>query len=92
MKGIYITEEGRKEIEQKISELERPFMEWSKEEDAYQKYANAQVYKEILSSAIILPESPNYSSIEDIITEEHGSVIRINYLHANYPDGLIITR
>lgn len=56
MKGIYLTEEGKKEIEAKIDEFERYVEE-------YKNFHNIQsviitksaVYKEILSSATILP-------------------------------------
>ena len=87
---IYLSEEGKKEIEEKLSVLNKlksePRAIYSFPE--YVKLLNTLI--EILSSTIILSEKPNYTSVEDIITEEHGSVIRTNYLFANYPNGIII--
>ena len=83
MKGIYLTQDAKQQIEAKIAELEKPFMEWSKEDDAYEKYSNAQVYKEILASATILPVEKSWGKIifngEDEVSAEN-----------DYPNGVII--
>ncbi len=56
MKGIYLTEEGKKEIEAKIDELNG----FIQEPDSIFTFNECQVmidaYKEILSSATILPD------------------------------------
>jgi hypothetical protein len=58
MKGIYLTQEGKQEIETKIKELEIKRDEAAKDDD--EVYANSCIgqifaYYEILSSATILP-------------------------------------
>lgn len=53
MKGIYLTAEGKAEIEAKIAELDKSNA-WDETEDAM-IFAKRRLYKEILSSAIILP-------------------------------------
>ena len=56
MKGIYLTEEGRQEIEDKIAELEK---------NKYPKLRiDLDVYKEILSSATILPVEESWTTID----------------------------
>ena len=68
MKGIYLTEQGKKELEAKIAELEK-----EKASNLIQNltgfanmnFGEIETYKEILSSAIILPV---YSSWEDVET------------------------
>jgi hypothetical protein len=82
MKGIYLTEESKKELEYKIAELEK------------NKYAklriDLQVYKEILSSAIVLPVEKSYNDIQHFETSEHGTIIRKHFLMSNYSTGIII--
>jgi hypothetical protein len=102
MKGIYLTEEGKKEIEAKIAELEfktemipdvdnpkitksRNPMNWH---NLY--YGELTIYKEILSSATILPVEESYNDIQHFETSEHGTVIRKHFLMANYSNGVII--
>ena len=48
MKGIYLTEEGKKEIEAKIAELKTLY-------GTSNRLGKLTIYKEILSSATILP-------------------------------------
>jgi hypothetical protein len=56
MKGIYITKEGKKEIEDKIFELE-----------AYEGLESgmADILKEILSSATILPVEESWEDVRN---------------------------
>jgi hypothetical protein len=53
MKGIYLTEEGKQEIESRIAELEK----YNYEDEKLNGDLEGHIYalKEILSSAIILP-------------------------------------
>ena len=62
MKGIFLTEESKKEIEAKIAEINKTYHEYANWEGQLGK---AEIYKEILSSATILPV---YSSWEDVET------------------------
>lgn len=55
MKGIYLTEEGKKEIEAKIAELEQNQKDTKTDFDWNQCVIEKNVYKTILSSATILP-------------------------------------
>lgn len=50
MNGIYLTEAGKKEIEAKIVELES----WGIITELHPRYSVWKIYKEILSSAIII--------------------------------------
>jgi hypothetical protein len=60
MKGIYLTEEGKKEIEAKIAELESSYREYA---DWEGKLGELKMLKEILSSATILPVEDNWDII-----------------------------
>ena len=51
MKGIYLTEEGKKEIESKIAELESSYREYA---DWEGKLGELKILKEILSSGTII--------------------------------------
>lgn len=84
MKGIYLTEEGKKEIEAKIAELEITGLVRE------HHLAYYEIYKEILSSAIVLPIEESYNDIQHFETSEHGTVIRKHFLMANYSKGVII--
>jgi hypothetical protein len=65
MKGIYLTEEGKQELEVKIIELEE-FKKLAKEDYDWNEIVVEQnVYKRMLQSATILPV---YSDWEDIET------------------------
>ena len=54
MKGIYLTEEGKKRIEAKIAELETTRKESSSDNNDYY-LGRMKELKEILSSATMLP-------------------------------------
>jgi hypothetical protein len=64
MNGIYLTEQGKKEIEAKMTELEKlkndtqATLEWN------EAVVMINVYKEILSSATILPVYSNWDDVE----------------------------
>jgi len=90
MKGIYLTQEAKQEIEAKIVELEKSIKD--PKDEIMRDYFQGQesLLKEILSSATILPEETSWNEIQPIETQEWGTVIRMNYLMANYPQGVII--
>jgi hypothetical protein len=67
MKGIYITEEAKQEIESKIVELETNIKQFKSIMPTYDPVAsNTQlfVFKEILQSATILPVYSNWDEVE----------------------------
>ena len=77
MKGIYLTQEGKQEIEAKIAEIEN-------EEDINSECwgISSSIYQQILASATILPveESWNdfYNNSDSLYNQE------------DYPNGVII--
>jgi hypothetical protein len=79
MKGIYLTEEGKAEIQAKIVER-RKYSPIETEDDWFEN-GELNVYKEILASATILPVD-NWENIKDMLD--------INTLPISYRNGLII--
>jgi hypothetical protein len=63
MKGIYLTEEGKQEIEAKIQELERERFYGSELNSDY-RIGQQKVYKEILENFIILPVEKSWDDVE----------------------------
>jgi hypothetical protein len=82
MKGIYLTEEGKKEIEAKIAELEQ-FSPIDTFED-YTNFGKKQQLKEILSSATILPVGESWDTVEFSYDSP------LEDLEETYPNGVII--
>ena len=62
MKGIYLTKEGKKAIEDKIAELEKPLNKQPANIDTIH-YKLIDAYKEILSSATILPVEESWEGV-----------------------------
>jgi hypothetical protein len=60
MKGIYLTEEGKKELETEIAELARTYREYGCWEE---KYGELQTLRKILSSAIVLPVEESWERL-----------------------------
>ena len=80
MKGIYLTEEGKKSIEDEIAELESELV---KEMNPYiyaETNAELDVYKKIISYATILPVEESWEHID----ENTHTIPKI------YPNGVII--
>jgi len=90
MKGIYLTEEGKKEIEAKIDELEDVKFNCKTDYEWNETLIEQNVYKKILSSATIIPVEKSYNDIQHFETSEHGTIIRKHFLMANYSNGIII--
>jgi hypothetical protein len=85
MKGIYLTKEGKQAIEAKIAELKLSLKQYKKwmvlsKGNILEKI---KIYKEILSSAIILP-------VEEDWTQAMLKEIDTKNMSELYPDGLII--
>jgi hypothetical protein len=95
MKGIYLSEEGKKEIEAKIADLEKHIENVIKIADiaSDKTYGISKTYlevefktkqnmlKEILASAIVLPVD-NWQNVKDMLD--------INTLPISYKEGVII--
>lgn len=65
MKGIYLTEEGKKEIEDKIAELETELNSGSSfVTENYRNRGEIAAYKKILSLATILPVEESWDDVE----------------------------
>jgi len=80
MKGIYLTEEGKQELESKIAELAELATSPATMSIAY--IAKHSVYSLILQSATILPVEESWATISD-------STLAFHY-HQSFPNGVII--
>ncbi len=78
MKGIYLTQEGKQEIEAIIETLEKS-NSWNETENSM-IFAKCELYKEILSSATILPVEESWGDMP----------IGSNESEMLYPQGVII--
>jgi hypothetical protein len=87
MRGIYLTEQGKAEIQAKIVELEEVYSEFLKNQLAgtLANRALVNAYKEILSSAIILPVEESWS-----IVEKQTNMMDEHQLRFIYPQGVVI--
>jgi|694.fasta_scaffold07450_19 transcription elongation GreA/GreB family factor len=79
MIGIYLTQEGKQEIEAKIAELENTRKESSSDNNDYY-LGRIKELKEILSSATILPVEESWGNMP----------IGVNESELSYPQGVII--
>jgi hypothetical protein len=85
MKGLYLTQEGKQEIEAKIAELEKPEFHWDGIYVSEKAEERIEVYKEILSSATILPVEESWNQFNmsnNSLTLENKKIW--------YPNGVII--
>jgi len=82
MKGVYLSEEGKKSIENKIAELEKPLNKQPANIDTIH-YKLIDAYKEILSSATILPVEKNWDGVFNKTFSQH-------FIQEDYPNGVII--
>jgi len=87
MKGIYLTAEGVQEIEAQIAELEKVYPEFLKNQLAGTLANRALVtaYKQILSSATILPVEESWG-----IVEKQTNMMDEHQLRLIYEKGVII--
>ena len=90
MKGIYLTEEGKKAIEDRIAELQEHLSTKQKDFTNHKHlcgFLDGQIdlLKEILSSATILPVEESWNlSVVSINPFKQGNLKRL------YPNGVII--
>jgi hypothetical protein len=85
MKGIYLIEESKQELEAKIAEILIE-LKSSEEMDDYtigSTYSALGVYRKILSSAIILP-------VEESWDEVYEKTFSQAFVEKDYPNGVII--
>jgi hypothetical protein len=78
MKGIYLSEEAKKEIEAKIAELETGIKVLSLTE-GFKDMGKINVYKEILYSATILPVEESWDRCSEKVYDmgfEQGVIIQ----------------
>ena len=80
MKGIYLTEEGKKELEAKIVELEKLALD---EDKPSFRMGQKVILLEILSSATILPVEESWDNTIDTHDVENAFI-------KHYPNGVII--
>jgi hypothetical protein len=82
MKGIYLTEQGKQQIEAKIAELENYTYATQNIWIEGQNSGMLEILEEILSSATILPVETNMSYVK---SQDFGDEFTIEY-----PNGVII--
>jgi len=106
MKGIYLTEEGKKEIEDKIAEFEQDSQFWLNRSiknignPEYNSFSDsickaqadqaAYLLREILSLATILPVEENWKSIIKGDDDYVNYIENIICFPTEYPNGIII--
>ena len=80
MEGIYLTEEGKQEIENKITELKKEILsDLNNKLIHYVNVNNVEIYvlRDILESAIILPvESSENFNLEKVFEYKKGIIIK----------------
>lgn len=83
MKGIYLSEEGKKAIEDKIAELEDIIEKYKECKNWmwFDTVGQLEAYKEILSSATILPVEESWEGVSRDISP-------IDEVY--YPNGVVI--
>jgi len=85
MKGIYLTQEGKQEIEKKIDQLKSTIdlTGWVS--------ARITTFEQILSSATILPVEESWEKLEENLLEGlHEHTKLENVISIDYPNGVII--
>jgi len=69
MNGIYLTQQSKQEIEAKIAELEKPVFYWDGIYVNENSEGRIEVYKDLLESAIILPDEESLEDVRNHQTE-----------------------
>jgi len=82
MIGIYLTQEGKQEIEAKIAELENYTYATQNIWIEGQNSGMVKILEEILSSATILPVEESWENVKDMLD--------INTFPISYKNGVII--
>jgi hypothetical protein len=87
MKGIYLTQEGKQEIEAKIAELEKLALDADKPSF---RMGQKVILLEILSSATILPVEENWKSMIEGDDDYEHYIENVVCFPTSYPNGVII--
>jgi hypothetical protein len=90
MKGIYLTEQGKQEIEAKIIELEIGQRLNSNPFSSSSYWSEITLYKKILESATILPVEKNWVDLDNKAFEEDFKSHQHLYNSRKYPNGVVI--
>jgi hypothetical protein len=83
MKGIFLTQEGKKEIEAKIAYLEKWIQKENDECLLGHWKGEKIIYEEILRSSTILPVEESWQDFSE-------SETNFNFNQEHYPNGVII--
>jgi hypothetical protein len=85
MKGIYLTQQAKEELEAKIAELKNVVEKYQECKNWmwFDTIGQLEAYKEILSSATILPVEESWDNAIDTHDVENAFV-------KHYPNGVII--
>ena len=86
MKGLYLTEEGKKAIEDEIAELEEDLKEASNRLICIDISAELNTYKRILCYATILPVEEDWDDCMRLALKREEN----NGMEILYPNGVII--
>jgi hypothetical protein len=92
MKGIYLTQEGKEEIEAKIAQLEKykDSDQCNDPRDWSFVVGRQFALSEILSSAIILPVEESWGYVFSAADEVEGQNLFNDCFHVAFPKGVII--
>ena len=95
MKGIYLTPEAKKALEDKMLEIEKDYRDCYYPTVYERLYGKKQMLKEILSSAIVLPVVDDYCNIQekyfDIIKKDDSPDTKlVEILQEHFKHGIII--
>lgn len=82
---VYLTEEGKKELEAEIAELKKRVPHWDGVYVSEKAKERIEVYEEILSSAVILPDTEIWEN-----TPMYFSIKMVEAFEKEYPNGVII--
>ncbi len=85
MKGIYLSQELKKELEAKIASNSKPIAHHDGIYVSEVQQARAELLEEILSEAVVLPEEESWE-----ITKRTQLYDLPYFLKRTYPNGLII--
>lgn len=79
---FYISESTKKELEDKINQLENTYHDFA---DWEGKLGEISIYKEILTNSLILP-------IWNVNPDVSDNIVDLECLSSNYPNGVILIK
>ena len=92
MRGIYLTEQGKQEIEAELIGIENEVINYAEDDlcDIASIQTRYHTLKEILSSAIILPVQESWKSMVEGDDDYEHYIENIICFPTSYPNGVII--